>query len=447
MRAVLTNFGTTGDVYPFLALAMGLRNRGHEPILAFSPNFRNQVERLGFTFAPVGKNRQQVQNETNALMIRMPGSVRHLQVMFRILAGDLSEAFFDLEKCCRRADVIIAGPGQPAARMIHELSGIPFVSVQFSHFGGIGSPVLRDLGASLINPVRAQFGLKPLRDPLTLDANSPQLALYAVSRHIYPQATDRPAHHHLTGYFFLDDESWGPDDELNRLIESGDPPLVISFGSMADADPDLLNDLLTEAIGVVGGRAIIQRGWQHGWGRSSAYTFPSGILTVGYVPHTSLFPRARCIVHHGGAGTAAAVFRAGIPSVFVPHGHLFDQYYWALLARDYGCAADPLPYSQLTADKLAAAITQVTSNSSYCQKADALGRKIRSENGVSVAVQMIERLMGKVERKVEAGADPGMTGFPGPEGRIAKVGYKKGYQRQQRDKKRARLLKSGSLPN
>jgi hypothetical protein len=36
-----------------------------------------------------------------------------------------------------------------------------------------------------------------------------------------------------------------------------------------------------------------------------------------FVPHSWLLPRAACIVHHGGAGTTAAAFRAGIPQAFV----------------------------------------------------------------------------------------------------------------------------------
>src|SRR5256885_12408191 len=56
MRAVLTNFGTTGDIQPFLALALELRNHGHQTTVALSPNFEKLVHQLGFKFVPIGPN-------------------------------------------------------------------------------------------------------------------------------------------------------------------------------------------------------------------------------------------------------------------------------------------------------------------------------------------------------------------------------------------------------
>ncbi|MCB1045098.1 MAG: glycosyltransferase, partial [Acidobacteria bacterium] len=65
MRIVLTNFGTTGDFQPFLALAVALRQRGHEPILAFAPHFEAWARKFGFAFAPIGPDLRQVQQEIN----------------------------------------------------------------------------------------------------------------------------------------------------------------------------------------------------------------------------------------------------------------------------------------------------------------------------------------------------------------------------------------------
>jgi len=49
-------------------------------------------------------------------------------------------------------------------------------------------------------------------------------------------------------------------------------------------------------------------------------------------------------VLHGGAGTSAALFRAGIPGVFIPHGDFYDQRYWAQLAEELGCAVPAIPF-------------------------------------------------------------------------------------------------------
>jgi sterol 3beta-glucosyltransferase len=277
--------------------------------------------------------------------------------------------------------------------MVHETSGIPFVSVQFSHFGGGGSHALQQASAALINPFRAQIGLGPLRDPLTIDANSPQLAIYAMSRHVRPPQEDWPSHYHMTGYFFLDDERWEPEPELVDFMEGGDRPIAISFGSMTHGDPAWLTNLLLEAVRLAGCRAIIQQGWS-GLGKGQ---LPKRVLTTGYVPHHWLFSRASCIVHHGGGGTAGAVFRSGAPSVFVPHGYLYDQAYWAVFAHELGCAYQPIPIFMLTAERLATAIRSIREGPDYYFNANELAKLIQSERGVELARRLIEQLLRKIE--------------------------------------------------
>jgi sterol 3beta-glucosyltransferase len=393
MRAVLTNFGTIGDLQPFLALAVELRRYGHTPVLAFSPYFRSRVEELGFDFIPIGPDLQAIQNNANLAMRAMPDSDGQMREILSPFLAVLPQAFSELSQACLGADVLISGPAQPAARMIHETRGILFVSIQFSHFGGIGSPALQQASAALINPFRAQLGLPPLRDPLTIDANSPQLAIYAMSRHVRPPQPDWPSHYHITGHFFLDDERWEPEPELIRFIESGDRPVVVSFGSMTHEDPARLTGLLLEAVNLAGCRAIIQQGWS-GLGKPQ---LPNGVLITGYVPHHWLFSRAKCIVHHGGGGTAGAVFRSGVPSVFVPHGTLFDQHYWGGLAHELGCAYQPIPLPSLTAERLAAAIKSIIETPDYSFNALALAMQIQSESGVRLARHLIENLVHKIE--------------------------------------------------
>ena len=205
MRAVLTNFGTTGDIQPFLALATELRHAGHKPILALSPNFSSRAAELGFEFVPIGPDLQKVQSDIIATMLEhvIAKSVETLRRLFEPLAQALPQTFEYLKAECRGADVLISGPLQPASRMVHEISGIPFVSVQIAHFGGPGRPALQQATASFVNPFRTRLGLSPLQSPLSLDANSKQLSLYAISRHVFKPPKDCPSSNHVIGYFFL----------------------------------------------------------------------------------------------------------------------------------------------------------------------------------------------------------------------------------------------------
>lgn len=94
------------------------------------------------------------------------------------------------------------------------------------------------------------------------------------------------------------------------------------------------------------------------------------------------------VVHHGGAGTTAAGFRAGVPSVIIPFS--FDQPFWGARVEELGVGPGFIPRKQLTVDNLATAIGHATSSQRYISNAKALARKIKAENGVSTAVRIIE---------------------------------------------------------
>jgi UDP:flavonoid glycosyltransferase YjiC (YdhE family) len=392
MRAVLTNLGSSGDIQPLLALAVELRRHNHRPVLALAPYFARYVEKLGLEFIPVGPdlNYPELQRRETTAVMR---GVNHLEMMpgsLDILDSMLPQLFSDLSDACRDADVLISGQLQMASRMIHELTDIPFVSIHTNHFGGKQPPNVSEAVASIINPFRTQFGLGPVCDPVHTDANSPQLALYAMSRYFRPPAPDWPDHYHVTGFFFMGEQTWEADASLVRFLNQGPPPVIITFSSVAHDDPHQLTKLLLKAIQIAGCRAIIQRGWS-GLGEGS---MPPHVQVVDFVQHTWLFTRARCVVHHGGPGTGAAAILAGVPSVIIPH--VGDQPLWAELTRDLGCAGFVIPYKQLTAERLGAAIATTLATDLYYRNTAAMGEKIRAEQGVKRARYLIEQLLDKV---------------------------------------------------
>jgi len=431
MRGVITNFGSAGDVHPYLALIMEMNRRGHQIAFAFSPHFGPWIERYGVEFIPIGPNFEQMQYDIITTVVSTPNidnSAGHMYSLFGPLVAALPQMYQELNEACRNADVLISGPLQPASRVIHELTGIPFVSIQEAHFGGGGTPAYQQATTALINPFRAQYKLPSLRHPLTHDANSPQLALYAISRHVLPPPPDWPRHYHMTGYFFFDDESFEPDPRLVEFLAAGEPPIVISFGSMTHDDPQAVTDLLLRAVEIVGCRAIIQQGWSGLGGRA----VPPHVYIAPFIPHAWLFPRVSCVVHHGGPGTVAATFRAGVPSIFVPH--TFDQPIWASLAYDLG-TVPPIPILELTADRLATAINLTITDPHYRRVAGELRAKIQSEDGVETAAELIEKLVYRIGLYEEENVHSAKAVEEEPDEDGAKGSRRKHYQRQQRQRR------------
>jgi sterol 3beta-glucosyltransferase len=118
-------------------------------------------------------------------------------------------------------------------------------------------------------------------------------------------------------------------------------------------------------------------------------TDASDFLPVGDVPFEWLFPRMAAVVHSGGAGSAAAGMRAGVPGITVPF--FSDQPFWARRVAAVGAGLAPIPYKELTAERLAASITTVVKDPSIRHHAAAIGEKIRAENGVQRATEIITR--------------------------------------------------------
>ncbi len=54
MRVLCSTFGSSGDVFPMLGLAIELQRRGHEVTLATNEYYRAITERNGICFEPIG---------------------------------------------------------------------------------------------------------------------------------------------------------------------------------------------------------------------------------------------------------------------------------------------------------------------------------------------------------------------------------------------------------
>jgi UDP:flavonoid glycosyltransferase YjiC (YdhE family) len=95
------------------------------------------------------------------------------------------------------------------------------------------------------------------------------------------------------------------------------------------------------------------------------------------------------VVHHGGAGSTGAGLRAGVPSIITPVAA--DQYAWAEQVVKAGVGPPVPDLKSLTAEKLAEAIRMAVHDSDLRTRAARLGERIRAENGVARAVEIIER--------------------------------------------------------
>jgi UDP:flavonoid glycosyltransferase YjiC (YdhE family) len=394
MKAVITSIGSTGDIQPLLALAIEMRRSGHEIKLAFSATFRPLVERYGFDLATIGPTlTPELLNKIQRPQLRMSNLSDQARHFVECVAPFVPTMFEELLALCRHSDVLIGVPFQPACRMVHDATGIPYVSVNMSHFGTIGSRALQASTAPILNRCRVSCGLAPQADPLTADAQSPQLVIYAVSRMLARRSPEWPAHHHVAGFFFVNDELWEPDDQLESFLQQGPPPILVTLGSAYCESPERITAIFVDAAQQANARLLIQTGW----GNLGINVNHPNVQVLGFAPHCALMPRTSCVVHHGGAGTTAAALQAGKPQVLIPHDG--DQVIWAELARSLGCAGPPLAYLGLTADLLAASIQNTLESPSHIACAKRAAQFVAKECGTRLACELIERVLGAVRQE------------------------------------------------
>jgi sterol 3beta-glucosyltransferase len=252
------------------------------------------------------------------------------------------------------------------------------------------------MGGPMTNTWRKKLGLKAWRSYGEQRAYAKRLgvpSLYGFSRHVLPPPADWDELQHITGYWFLETPSdWQPPADLVNFLESGPPPVYAGYGSLNLGDAENKTRLLLRALELSGQRGVILTGW----GGLTRLPAPPNVLFVDNVPHAWLFPRMAAVIHHGGAGTTGAGLRAGVPSLLTPL--VGDQMAWADTVVKLGVGPRAPSIKALTAEKLADAIQIAVTDSAMRARAAALGEKIRAENGVARAVEIIERQAATFKR-------------------------------------------------
>jgi sterol 3beta-glucosyltransferase len=217
----------------------------------------------------------------------------------------------------------------------------------------------------------------------------PVKLLMPVSAAIVPPSAEWPDSVELTGFWFPPGASDAtPPPDLQSFVETGPPPLVFGFGSMADDDPEQLlrivrgtaERLRMRAV-CVGGSGAALAGWASG-----------SVRHVANVDYGWLFPRAAAIVHQGGVGTASYALRAGIPQVTVPY--CLDHAFWASRLHRAGVAPAGITRHRLTARKLTAAVTAVLTDPRYRTRAAAVAEQVSAESGLERAEEAVNRHLG-----------------------------------------------------
>jgi len=190
----------------------------------------------------------------------------------------------------------------------------------------------------------------------------------------------------LTTGFVFDIVPAALPPDLDAFLSAGSPPVVFTLGSSAVGAAGRFYLESAEAVARMGVRAVLLTG---GFAANIPARVPDGVLLVDKAPHQLLFPRARAVVHQGGAGTTAQALRAACPMLVVPHSH--DQPDNAFRVTGLGVARTLFP-KRYTAGRVVAELRQLLDDPAYRDRAAATAAVVREEGGADAAAEAIGAL-------------------------------------------------------
>ncbi|HLW25346.1 MAG TPA: nucleotide disphospho-sugar-binding domain-containing protein [Steroidobacteraceae bacterium] len=424
MHALLVPFGSAGDVYPFVALGLELKRRGHRTTMITSEYFGDLARSAGFEFTA------SLSSEAYLDIVSDPDYWHPLRSTRLLLDRSVNPAIAVIYELLRAAyrpgeSAVVAGTLALGARVAHDKLGIPLTTVHLQPsairschepavhpgFGWMHRLPLRwrplafrlidaiadRLYARSLNAFRATLGLAPITQLFGSWWHSPESTLALFPPWYAAPQPDWPSQVKICGFPLYEAESDDSAAELERYLSAGEAPIVFTSGSAMTSADDFFA-ASSEACRLLGRRALLVTRFT----RQLPPRLPPGVSHLSYVPFSRLLPRAAAFVHHGGIGTVAQALRAGVPQLIAPC--CYDQHDNAAHLHSLGVGVT-LARNQYTATRVAAELGALLADLTLQRRCRELATRFVEGEGdpVAQAADAIERYWSE-RRKLDRGA-------------------------------------------
>jgi rhamnosyltransferase subunit B len=408
---ILLPVGSSGDVLPFVAVGLRLKQRGHRVLVVASGSHRTLVETAGLELIESIDAKADLAAFGHPSIWRPTRGLRRISE--RIVIPSLRPQIAAIESRFERSNTVIVGSTLAfGARIASEKLGAPMVTIHLAPaairsledtpvvanipaFPHLPRPVKRSLYwyfdryvvgdaiASGLNEVRRDLGMPPVHRPLHEWLHSPTRVIGLFPPWFVAPAPDWPPQVRLTGFALYDGP--GPHTlpaDVAQFLDEGDPPVAFTTGTAMYHTENFFR-AAADACARLGMRGILIS--------SSPGQLPAAALSnvraFAYAPFSELLPRAKAIVHHGGIGTAAHALRAGLPQVVVPMS--FDQPDNAARLERLGVAAT-LSRRRLDGKSLASALRKLLARPDLSAKLADAARHFEGDTSLDETCRLIE---------------------------------------------------------
>lgn len=353
MRFVLANWGTRGEVEPYVAVGRELVRRGHDVRMAVAPEMVGFTEAAGPAAVGYGPDLKAILDPHRDFWTSFFGTPWRIQELNRLLReyaeplgqsrGEVSRTLVSLAD---GADLLLTGMNfEDVAVNVAEYCDIPFATLHIFPLRANGQllPFLpAPLGRSAMTVLEwlVWRGQQKAEDVQRRELGLPEgagpwprritkrgsLEIQAYDEVCYPGLAaewakwdgQRPFVGALTLELPTD-----TDAEVASWIAGGAPPICFGFGSVGvESAADTLG-MISSVCAQLGERALICAAGTD----FSTVPHSTHVKVVGVMNYAATLPACRAFVHHGGAGTTSAGLRAGLPTLIL--WTLPDQLCWA----------------------------------------------------------------------------------------------------------------------
>ncbi len=416
MNIGIFTYGTRGDLQPYVALALGLIDKGHSVTLSATEDFKDFVEGFGVKFEPLWGNAETMMNSTEGQRIlQTENSIKLMKYYFKVLHDNRKPLRKSYYEAISKVDFVIANSMTvPIVSAIAEKQNkkialtyfmppvVPTTEFPLGDFDFFNFPWYNKLTYKIAqgffwkfikqdtNEYRKELCLPELKENLVAYLDKQKiLDLYCLSQSLIPQPKDWETHHKITGFInipkqkrenhFLDQTPV----ELTEWLSKGEKPIYIGFGSNGVGNTNKITNIISEILEKTNNRILFCTGW------SVFENLPShkNLFVTKYVNHETILPHCKLGVFHGGAGTLATMLRHNIAVIIV--SFYTDQPTWGKIIECKKLGVH-VPVKSLSADKLISAIQKVQTDE-IKNNVSEVGQQIRNENGLDNAITELEK--------------------------------------------------------
>jgi len=412
MHYILTPFGSSGDVFPYLAIGRELRQRGHDVTLCAAVPFRGAAERAGLAFAS-GGSADDYDAITHHPDLWHPR--RGMRLILQLISEALRGHYATLTDLYEPGRTVLVGhPLALVTRTFEEKHRVPAASIHIApgvirseHMAPVFEPgydltrfprwykrgvywvadrfFLDPHITPALNAFRAELGLPPVRRVFQSWLHSPQLTIGIFPGWFGPPQPDWPPQTRLTGFILYDDDASNQaDPQIEEFLAFGKPPIVFTPGT-GNRQASQFFDAAVTATNILGMRALLLTGFPE----QLPPNLPETVRHASYLPFSSVLPRSAAIVHHGGVGTCAQGLAAGIPQLTMPMG--FDQPDNAARLRRLGVGTWLTP-RKFTPHRLASALKRLLEGCETAAACQEYSRRARETDAVGTTCDLLEEL-------------------------------------------------------